>query len=99
MHLSPLLTVRDVAAIVGLSEDAVRDAISDGELKATRLRRRIKITEDAVADWIENGQIQGAPAGPHLRATLNLAATTTAKPLKPGDAMARMQEARRRRAA
>lgn len=53
-----LLSVADVARITGLSETTIRAAIADGELAATRLRRRIRIAVDDVAAWIDENRVR-----------------------------------------
>lgn len=52
--LPTLLTVADVAVIVGLSEYTVRQAIREGDLPASKLRGRIRIAETDVRLWIES---------------------------------------------
>jgi excisionase family DNA binding protein len=47
-----LLTVKDVAAACKLSETAVRRAIADGELRAVKLRSRMRITPEDFNAWI-----------------------------------------------
>ena len=48
-----LLTVRDVAAVHGVPEHNVREAINEGVLEARRVGRRIYTTSAAVAEWYE----------------------------------------------
>ena len=52
MSLQPLLSVADVAAIVGLSEYTIRQAVREGDLPASKLRGRIRIRETDVHTWI-----------------------------------------------
>jgi excisionase family DNA binding protein len=53
-----MLSVREVADRVGLSEWAVRRAIADGELEAFKLRGRIRITGAAVQGWLDASRVQ-----------------------------------------
>lgn len=52
-----LLTARQVADETGLSYDAVRRAIAAGELKATRLRRRLLVRRDWLDEWVDAGVV------------------------------------------
>jgi excisionase family DNA binding protein len=56
--MSPLLSVRDVAAFVGLSEYVVREAVRDGELAAMKIRGRIRIRQDDLMDWLDGSRIR-----------------------------------------
>jgi excisionase family DNA binding protein len=47
-----LWTVSEVARRCGLSEKAVRRAIDDGELRASKLRSRLRIKPEDVNVWI-----------------------------------------------
>lgn len=47
-----LLSVPEVAQLCGLSEKAVRRAIDDGELAASKLRSRLRIRPEDVEAWI-----------------------------------------------
>ena len=53
MSASAFLTAHDVADETGLSYDAVRRAIACGELKATKIRRRILVRRDWFDTWID----------------------------------------------
>lgn len=55
-----LLTVTDVARIVGLSEYTVRRAIHAGELRASKLRGRLRVRADDVATWVDESTVQVA---------------------------------------
>lgn len=57
----PLLTVKDVAALTGLSEYTIREAVRDGDLEGIKIRGRIRIREDALTVWLEQNTIR--PAG------------------------------------
>lgn len=59
-----LLTVQDVAALVGLSDDTVRQAIREGDLPATRLRRRLRIDPADLAGWVHKGRV--SPRTPRI---------------------------------
>ena len=48
-----LLTVREVADYAQLSQKAVRRAIAQGELRASRLRGRLRIEPADLRKWIE----------------------------------------------
>lgn len=53
-----LLTTDDVAALVRLSAETIRDAIRDGDLKASKLRGQWRIHPDDLATWLDNGRAQ-----------------------------------------
>jgi excisionase family DNA binding protein len=60
-----LLAPDDVAAICGLSRKAVYRAIERGELRASRLCSRLRITPEDVDRWIEASQVEAvAPRQP-----------------------------------
>jgi excisionase family DNA binding protein len=54
------LSPADVARETGLSYDAVRRAIAAGELRATRLRRRLLVRRDWLDEWIDAGVVSPA---------------------------------------
>jgi excisionase family DNA binding protein len=58
--LPHLLTVADVADIVGMTDHTIRQAIRDGELPAVKLRGRIRINPADVHAWLD-----GATITPH----------------------------------
>lgn len=58
-----LLTVRQVAEQVQLSEWAVRAAIRDGELEAFKPRGQLRIPEQAVTVWLEETRQVAATRG------------------------------------
>jgi excisionase family DNA binding protein len=49
------LTIKEVAPIVKMSEQALYAAIREGQFPAIRIGRRIRISPDALREW---GQIQ-----------------------------------------
>jgi excisionase family DNA binding protein len=55
-----LLTVREVADYAQLSQKAVRRAIAQGELQATRLRGRLRIDPADLQAWIEANRYRPA---------------------------------------
>lgn len=57
-----MLTVDDVARITRLSKITIRAAVRDGDLSATRLRRRILVSSDDLAAWIDSGKVRAAGA-------------------------------------
>jgi excisionase family DNA binding protein len=70
----PLLSPRQVAERVALSESTVRAAIARGELRASKLCRRIRIAESDVQAWISSTRVQPderpcVPAPPRPRAS------------------------------
>lgn len=85
-----LLSVADVAGIVGLSEYTVRDAVRAGELQATKLRGRIRVHPDDLAAWIDQGRT-------HTIRDLPAVAAPTPRPrgprLDPREAMRRLNDA------
>jgi excisionase family DNA binding protein len=58
--MSDFLSAAEVARETGLSYDAVRRAINAGELRATRLRRRLLVRREWLEEWIEAGVISPA---------------------------------------
>jgi len=52
------LSVREAAEIVGLSEKALRRAIRDGELPASKPRGRIRIRRADIEAWIKSSRIE-----------------------------------------
>lgn len=59
-----LLTVTEVAQIVGLSEWAVRRAIHDGQLPAFKPRGRLRIDEADLELWLDGTRVQAVRARP-----------------------------------
>lgn len=55
-----LLRPDEVAAICGLSRKAVYRAIERGELRASKLCSRLRITAEELDRWIEASQIEPA---------------------------------------
>jgi excisionase family DNA binding protein len=51
--VNELLTVEEVARICGLSEWAIRRAIDDGELRASKLRSRWRVRPEDLEGWLE----------------------------------------------
>lgn len=64
-----LLTVREVASQVALSEAAVRRAIANGELSAFRLRSRIRLRPNDVERWIAACVLRVPPSVPSRSVT------------------------------
>ncbi len=52
-----LLTVADVADLTGLSESAIYRAVANGELRASRLRGRLRILFTDLETWIETNRV------------------------------------------
>jgi excisionase family DNA binding protein len=52
-----MLTPREIAALTGLSYRSVLRAIEDGELRAFRLRGRLRVEHEAYAAWLEANQV------------------------------------------
>jgi len=52
------LSVKEAAEIVGLSEKAIRRAIDDGELPASKPRGRIRIKRTDLDAWIEASRVE-----------------------------------------
>ena len=48
-----LLTPTEVGELVGLKRDAIYRAIDSGELKAVRLRGRLRSREDWIDEWVQ----------------------------------------------
>jgi excisionase family DNA binding protein len=69
--IEPLLSTKDVAARVGLSEKAIRRAIARRELRAFKVCGRIRIAPAAVEVWLEESLVEPAvrPEVPRLRST------------------------------
>lgn len=50
----PLLTVCQVAEILGVCQNSIRKAITNGSIPCIRIGRTIKIPKDRLIDFIEN---------------------------------------------
>jgi excisionase family DNA binding protein len=59
-----LLTVAEVGRLTGLSLNAVYRAIWSGELRASKLRGRIRVSARAVDAWVEAGAMTPRRAEP-----------------------------------
>lgn len=65
-----LLTVSEVAEATGLSSNAVYRAIAAGELRASKLRRRLRVQQADLEGWIDanvvcaRGAAEPPPAHP-----------------------------------
>ena len=57
-----LLTVRDVAEIAGLSDRAIYQAVSRGDLRALRVCSRIRIPQEWFEEWLDRAVVQPEPA-------------------------------------
>ena len=67
-----LLTVSEVAEATGLSSNAVYRAIAAGELRASKLRRRLRIQAADLDAWVDSnvvcaGRADEPPLPPTLR--------------------------------
>ena len=64
-----LLAPDDVAALCGLSRKAVYRAVERGELRASKLCSRLRITPEDVERWIEASRVESAapPEPPSAR--------------------------------
>jgi excisionase family DNA binding protein len=67
-----LLTVSEVAEATGLSSNAVYRAIAAGELRASKLRRRLRVQAADLDAWIDSNVVcargaDGSPPPPTLR--------------------------------
>lgn len=60
MHVlnRPLLTVSEVAEATGLSPNAIYRAIDAGELRASKLRGRLRVRLADVDDWIDSNVVR-----------------------------------------
>jgi excisionase family DNA binding protein len=52
----PLLSVEQVSQLAGLNPEVVRRAIRSGELKASTLRRRLRIRISDYEAWIDSNR-------------------------------------------
>jgi excisionase family DNA binding protein len=52
-----LLTVAEVADVTGLSTNAVYRAIASGELRASKLRGRLRVQRSAVDAWVDAARV------------------------------------------
>lgn len=59
---SRLVSVADVASMTGLSDTAVYRAIAAGELRATKLRGRLRIRFADIDAWIESNAVKPVPS-------------------------------------
>jgi excisionase family DNA binding protein len=58
---TPLLTPQDVAERCRLSVKVVYRAISSGELRATKLRGRVRVEPADLDEWIRRNRVRAAP--------------------------------------
>jgi excisionase family DNA binding protein len=74
-HLHPapppghLVSVAAVAAMTGLSDTAVYRAIAAGELRAAKLRGRLRIRVADVDSWIDESAVRPVPSERESRAS------------------------------
>ena len=61
-----LVAVAEVAAITGLSESAVYRAIASGELRASKLRGRLRVRFVDIDLWIDSNAARLSPTGPNV---------------------------------
>jgi excisionase family DNA binding protein len=61
--MSALLTLEEVCERVRLSPWAVRRAIRRGELRAYKLRGRLRIPADSVEDWLQASVVESEIVG------------------------------------
>jgi len=59
-----LVSVADVASMTGLSDTAVYRAIGAGELRAAKLRGRLRIRVADIDAWIESNAVRPVPMEP-----------------------------------
>lgn len=78
--MTEFLSAAEVARETGLSYDAVRRAINAGELRATRLRRRLLVRREWLEEWIEGGVISPAASAIDLPPRPRPPASTSAAP-------------------
>lgn len=50
----PVLTVRDVAQILGVTQKTVRNLIKSGAITSFKVGRLIRIPKDKLIDYLEN---------------------------------------------
>jgi excisionase family DNA binding protein len=55
--MKPLLTVRDVADSLGLSDDKVYQHVHRGDFKAYRIGSSIRIDPDSLHEWLERNTV------------------------------------------
>lgn len=91
-----LLSVADVAQILGLSEYTIRQAVREGDLPAAKLRGRIRIDPDSVRAWINASPVPTAT--PVRRPGLQAVGSSVTAGVPAGSARAMIADARRRAA-
>lgn len=57
-----LLTVTEVARLTGLSANAVYRAVWSGELRASKLRGRLRVRADEIDAWVDAARVRTARA-------------------------------------
>lgn len=55
-YLEPLVTVRDFAMFLHITEQTVRDMVHRGELPGVRINRRIYIQRDEFIERVKRGE-------------------------------------------
>lgn len=58
--MAPLLTVREVAALLGLSRSKVYLMALSGDLPVVRIGRSVRVSQDALASWLAQRSAQSA---------------------------------------
>lgn len=97
MNMQPMLSVSDVAVIVGMTEGTVRQAIREGQLRASKLRGRIRIEPTEVDAWINDSTIIPQPL-PSTRQHIDLVVPRLATAATPENIDALIAQGRRRAA-
>ena len=56
------LALRDAAGLLGMHWKVLRRAIEDGELRAYKLRSRVRIRRSDLDQWIESNRVRVEPS-------------------------------------
>jgi excisionase family DNA binding protein len=81
-----LLTVSEVAEATGLSSNAVYRAIAAGELRASKLRRRLRVQRADLDAWIDSNVVC-------VRGAANLEMALALRPGRAGHGLRELLEA------
>jgi excisionase family DNA binding protein len=61
IKIDPLLGIEQVASLLGVHKNTVRQLIEDGELKAYRIKSVVRISGTSVLDYLERNRLNPSP--------------------------------------
>src|SRR5690606_39856378 len=85
---SPLLTAAEAAQRIGVSESTIRREIAAGRLRATRIRRLVRVDEAEIGRYLAQQQETPCPSvseAPDIRSELHSATAAALSALYPSE--------------